>query len=129
MPGGKAMPLPGGEQDVLNRIEARLHAEDPGLTSDFAVFSSITSQDGGPAMERLATAGSAKAIARLCGRKPTAWAVLALTLLFLVGALLAAATILALSGPGQGGCAGERNSLGVSGYCSGPSRLHAVPRR
>jgi hypothetical protein len=123
------MPLPGSEQDVLKRIEARFHAEDPGLTSDFAVFSSITSQDGGPAIERLATARSATGIARLWGRRPALWAVLALTLLFLVGALLAAATVLALSGPGQGGCAAARSSPAVSGYCSGPARLHAVPRR
>jgi hypothetical protein len=126
------MPLPGSEQDVLNRIEARLRAEDPGLTSDFAVFSSITSQGGGPALERLATAGSAGAIARLWRRRPALWGVLALTLLFLVGALLAAATILALSGAGQGGqgqggCAAARSSVAANGYCSGPNRMHGAP--
>jgi Protein of unknown function (DUF3040) len=125
------MPLPGSEQDVLKRIEARLHAEDPGLTSDFAVFSSITSQDGGPAIERLATSRPATAIARFWGRRPALWAVLALLLLFLVGALLAAATVLALSGTGQNSCvaAPARSSPAVSGYCSGPARLHGVPRR
>jgi Protein of unknown function (DUF3040) len=119
------MPLPGSEQDVLNRIEAKLRAEDPGLTSDFAVFSSITSQDGGPAIERLATSGSATAIARLCGRRRALWALLALTLLFLVGALLAAAAILALSGTGQGGCSAARSSPAINRYCSGPA--HAGP--
>jgi hypothetical protein len=124
------MPLPGSEQDVLNRIEAKLRAEDPGLTSDFAVFSSITSQGGGPALERLATARSAGAIARLWRRRPALWGVLALTLLFLIGALLAAATILALSGAGQGGqsgCGAARSSVADSGYCSGPNRLHGSP--
>jgi len=99
------MGLPASEQLVLDTIEYQLRNADPQLASAFAAFTSVTRKAGLPATEQLGSRHSPTAIPG--GRRPEKAGlpfVLRLTLLFVIGALLAVAMVAALSAVRQARC-------------------------
>jgi hypothetical protein len=104
--GGEARGLPASEQLVLDMIDCELRNADPQLASAFAAFTSVTRKTGLPATEQLGSRGSPTVIAG--GRRTEKVGlpfVLRLTLLFVIGALLAVAMVAALSAVRQARCA------------------------
>jgi len=99
------MGLPASEQLVLDMIDCELRNADPQLASAFAAFTSVTRKAGLPATEQL---GSRKSPAAIPGCRRTEKGglpfVLRLTLLFVIGALLAVAMVAALSAVRQARC-------------------------
>ena len=100
------MGLPASEQLVLDRIDCELRNADPQLASAFAAFTSVTRKTGLPATEQL---GSRRSPAAIPGGRRTEKAgglpfVLRLTLLFVIGALLAVAMVAAFSAVRQARC-------------------------
>jgi hypothetical protein len=99
------MGLPASEQLVLDTIEHELRNADPQLASAFAAFTSVTRKAGLPATEQLGSRRSPSAIPGC--RRPEKGGlpfVLRLTLLFVIGALLAVAMVAALSAVRQARC-------------------------
>jgi hypothetical protein len=103
--GGEAMGLPASEQLVLDTIDCELRNADPQLASAFAAFTSVTRKTGLPATEQLGSRHSPTAIPG-GGRTEKAGLsfVLRLTMLFVIGALLAVAMVAALSAVRQARC-------------------------
>jgi hypothetical protein len=103
--GGEAMGLPASEQLVLDMIESELRNADPQLASAFAAFTSVTRRTGLPATEQL---GSRRSPMAIPGGRRTQKAglpfMLRLTMLFVLGALLAVAMVAALSAARQARC-------------------------
>jgi hypothetical protein len=99
--------LPASEQLVLDRIEHDLRNADPQLASAFAAFTSVTRRTGVPRTEQL---GPGQSRTPVPGGKSTEKAglpfVLRLTMLFVLGALLAVAMVAALSASRQARCTG-----------------------
>jgi hypothetical protein len=112
--GGEAMGLPASEQLVLDMIDCELRNADPQLASAFAAFTSVTRKAGLPATEQLGSRQSATAIPG-CRRPEKAGLsfVLRLTLLFVIGALLAVAMMAALSAVRQARCTATARSWGA----------------
>ena len=105
--GGEARGLPASEQLVLDMIECELRNADPQLASAFAAFTSVTRKAGLPATEQLGSRHSPTAIPD--GRRTEKAGlsfVLRLTMLFVIGALLAVAMVAALSAARQARCTG-----------------------
>jgi hypothetical protein len=103
--GGEAMGLPASEQLVLDMIESDLRNADPQLASAFAAFTSVTRKAGLPATEQLGSRHSPMAIPG--GRRTEKVGLpfmLRLTMLFVLGALLAVAMVAALSAVRQARC-------------------------
>jgi hypothetical protein len=103
--GGEARGLPASEQLVLDTIEYELGNADPQLASAFAAFTSVTRKAGLPATEQLGSRHSPTAIPG--GRRTEKTGlpfVLRLTMLFVLGALLAVAMVAALSAARQARC-------------------------
>jgi hypothetical protein len=53
----RVVSLPGGQQQVLDGIEADLEEGEPQLTSMFAIFTRLTQDDGAPRTEALGPEG------------------------------------------------------------------------
>jgi hypothetical protein len=100
--GGEARGLPASEQFVLDMIDCELRNADPQLASAFAAFTSVTRRARLPETEQL---GSRQPPAAVPGGGRTEKAglslVLRLTMLFVIGALLAVAMVAALSAARQ----------------------------
>jgi hypothetical protein len=99
------MGLPASEQLVLDTIEYELRSTDPQLASAFAAFTSVTRRAGLPATEQLGARQIATAIPG--GRRSQKAGmpfVLRITMLFVIGALLAVAMVAALSAARQARC-------------------------
>jgi hypothetical protein len=100
--GGEARGLPASERLVLDMIACELRNADPQLASAFAAFTSVTRKARLPETEQL---GSRQPSAAVPGGGRTEKAglslVLRLTMLFVIGALLAVATVAALSAARQ----------------------------
>jgi hypothetical protein len=100
--GGEARGLPASEQLVLDMIACELRSADPQLASAFAAFTSVTRRARLPETEQL---GSRQPPAAVPGGGRTEKAglslVLRLTMLFVIGALLAVAMVAALSAARQ----------------------------
>jgi hypothetical protein len=100
--GGEARGLPASEQLVLDMIDCELRSADPQLASAFAAFTSVTRKARLPETEQL---GSRQPPAAVPGGGRTEKAglslVLRLTMLFVIGALLAVAMVAALSAARQ----------------------------
>ena len=96
------------EQLLLDGIESRLEATDPELIGSFAAFSCVTRQAGLPVTEQL-SGQDARAAPQPCRRTPRPDVAFALrfALIFLVGALVAAAAVIAWSAASSGNCAAE----------------------
>jgi hypothetical protein len=99
--------LPASEQLVLDMIDHDLRNADPQLASAFAAFTSVTRRTGVPRTEQL---GSGESRTAIPGGRPAEKAglpfVLRLTMLFVLGALLAVAMVAALSASRQARCTG-----------------------
>ena len=106
------MGLPASEQFVLSAIESELQTTDPELAIAFASFTSVTHRASMPVTEQLGTV-LPPAGARTSGAgEGLAWKfVLVLAMLFIVGALLAAGTVMAFQGRHQNGTGCQ------AGYC------------
>ena len=106
--GGEARGLPASEQLVLDMIECELRNADPQLASAFAAFTSVTRKAALPATEQLGSRHSPMVIPG--GRRTEKGGlslVLRLTMLFVIGALLAVAMVAALSAARQARCSGS----------------------
>jgi hypothetical protein len=100
--GGEARGLPASEQLVLDMIACELRSADPQLASAFAAFTSVTRRARLPETEQL---GPRKTPAAVPGgghtEKTGLSFVLRLTMLFVIGALLAVAMVAAISAARQ----------------------------
>ena len=99
------MGLPASEQFVLDTIECELRNADPQLVSAFAAFTSVTRKAALPATEQL---GSRHSPAAITGRRRTQKTgmpfLLRLSMLFVIGALLAIGMVAAISAARQPRC-------------------------
>jgi hypothetical protein len=90
------MGLPASEQFVLSAIENELQTTDPELTIAFASFTSVTYAARMPVTEQLGTVRPLAGVMGTGRRRRTCMDfVLVLAMLFIVGALLAAGTVIA----------------------------------
>jgi hypothetical protein len=101
------MGLPASEQLVLDTIADELRSADPQLASAFAAFTSVTRRAGLPATEQLGSRPAAAVIPGVRRSQKTGMPfVLRITMLFVIGALLAVAMVAALSASRQARCSG-----------------------
>jgi hypothetical protein len=109
------MGLPASEQLVLDMIACELRHADPQLASAFAAFTSVTRRARLPETEQLGSRQSPTAVP-VGGRTEKAGLslVLRLTMLFVIGALLAVAMVAALSAARQ------------AARCAAPARAAAA---
>jgi hypothetical protein len=113
--GGEARGLPASEQLVLDMIEYELRSADPQLASAFAAFTSVTRKARLPETEQLSSRQSATAVPGGGRTEKTGLSfVLRLTMLFVIGALLAVAMVAAISAARQ------------AARCSAPARAAAA---
>jgi hypothetical protein len=100
--GGEARGLPASEQLVLDMIDCELRNADPQLASAFAAFTSVTRKARLPETEQLGSGQSLTAVPGGGRAEKTGLSfVLRLTMLFVIGALLAVAMVAALSAARQ----------------------------
>jgi hypothetical protein len=100
--GGEARGLPASEQLVLDMIASELRSADPQLASAFAAFTSVTRKARLPETEQLGSRQPPVAVPG--GGRPEKTGlsfVLRLTMLFVIGALLAVAMVAAISAARQ----------------------------
>jgi hypothetical protein len=103
--GGEAMGLPASEKLVLDTIACELRNADPQLASAFAAFTSVTRKASLPETEQLGSRHSPTAVPGGGRTDKTGLSfVLRLTMLFVIGALLAVAMVAALSAARQARC-------------------------
>ncbi len=89
------MGLPASEQFVLSAIENELQTTDPELTIAFASFTSVTYAARMPVTEQLGTVRPLAGVTGIGRRRRTGMDfVLVLAMLFIVGVLLAAGTVI-----------------------------------
>ena len=113
--GGEARGLPASEQLVLDMIACELKSADPQLASAFAAFTSVTRKARLPETEQLSSRQSPTAVPGGGRTEKTGLSfVLRLTMLFVIGALLAVAMVAALSAARQ------------AARCTGPARAAAA---
>jgi hypothetical protein len=99
------MGLPASEQLALDTIEYELRNADPQLASAFAAFTSVTRKAGLPATEQLSSRHAPAVIPRVRRAEKTGMPfVLRITMLFVIGALLAVSMVAALSAGRQARC-------------------------
>jgi hypothetical protein len=109
--GGEARGLPASEQLVLDMIACELRNADPQLASAFAAFTSVTRKARLPETEQLGSRQTPAAIPGVGRTEKTGLSfVLRLTMLFVIGALLAVAMVAAISAARQ------------AARCSAPAR-------
>lgn len=116
------------EQLLLDGIESRLAATDPELIGSFAAFSCVTRQAGLPVTEQLSGQDALEADCRRTPRPALAFA-LRLSLMFLVGVLVAAGAVIACSAASAGNCAAQAIVTNVKVNLLGTHEdIHALQR-
>src|SRR5579864_6142387 len=117
------------EQLLLDGIESRLSATDPELIGSFAAFSCVTRQAGLPVTEQL-SGQDAREAPRDCRRtpRPALAFALRLSLIVLIGALVAAGAVIACSAASHGNCAAEAIVTNVKVDLGMHADSHALQR-
>ena len=77
--------MPGGQQQVLDGIEADLEKGEPQLTSMFAIFTRLTQDDGAPRIEALRPEGRLTRSVRTIIMVPLILGLVALAVLMAAG--------------------------------------------